>query len=124
MRALILAAMPLCTVITTSAAAQSSGTVRRADAERLPGRVVDVSAGAFFLRSPDSIPAGLTTFRLSQVGGILTNPEKVMRENVGLATPVNDRTRAFHMLWILRLVLGRPVDERYQANIRNVRRLW
>jgi len=124
MRALILAAMPLCTVITTSAAAQSSGTVRRADAERLPGRVVDVSAGEFFLRSPDSIPAGLTTFRLSQVGDILTNPEKVMRENLGLATPDNDPTRAFHMLWIVRLEPGRTVDEWYQANARNERTPW
>jgi hypothetical protein len=36
--------------------------------DAVPGNVVDVTAGDFFFTSPQSIPAGLTTFRLSQVG--------------------------------------------------------
>ena len=124
MRALILAAMPLCTLIATVAAAQSTGTARRADTERLPGRVVDVSAGEFYLRSPDSIPAGLTTFRLSQVGDLLTNPEKVTKENLAPATPDNDPTRAFHMLWIVHLEPGRTADEWYKAKVKNERTPW
>ncbi len=32
--------------------------------DSLPGRVVDVKAGEFYFRAPDTVPAGLTTFRL------------------------------------------------------------
>jgi len=35
----------------------------------LPGRVVDVVAGDYFFQAPDTIPAGLTTFRLRTVAG-------------------------------------------------------
>jgi len=35
----------------------------------LPGNVVDVVAGDFYLRAPDTIPAGLTTLRLHVVQG-------------------------------------------------------
>jgi plastocyanin len=35
----------------------------------LPGNVVDVTAGDYFLRAPDTIPAGLTTFRLRVLQG-------------------------------------------------------
>jgi hypothetical protein len=37
-------------------------------ADSLPGRVVDVKAGEFFFQAPDTIRAGLTTFRLLQIG--------------------------------------------------------
>jgi hypothetical protein len=36
---------------------------------RLPGHVVDLVAGDFFFRGPDSIPPGLTTFRLRALQG-------------------------------------------------------
>ena len=36
--------------------------------ERLPGNVVDVAAHDFYFTAPDSIPPGLTTFRLDQAG--------------------------------------------------------
>ncbi|MBA3579599.1 MAG: hypothetical protein H0W42_06370 [Gemmatimonadaceae bacterium] len=92
--------------------------------ERLPGRVVDVSAGEFFLRAPDTIPAGLTTFRLHQVGEILTNPAKVRAENLAPATPDHDPTRAFHMLWVVRLDARRTVDEWYRAHVRGEPTPW
>ena len=36
--------------------------------DAVPGNVVDITAGDYFFTSPESIPAGLTTFRLRQVG--------------------------------------------------------
>jgi hypothetical protein len=39
-----------------------------AGAQRLPGRVVDIVAGDYFFRAPDTIPAGLTTLRLRTAG--------------------------------------------------------
>jgi hypothetical protein len=36
---------------------------------RLPGLVVDLVAGDFFFRGPDTIPPGLTTFRLRAIQG-------------------------------------------------------
>ena len=52
----------------------------------LPGRVVDLVAGDFYFRSPDTIPAGLTTFRLRVAQG-------------------------GHAAWILRIPPGRDVRE-------------
>ena len=124
MRALFLAAMLLSVLLAAAAPAQSVNTSKNVDTERLAGRVIDVSVGEFFVRSPDSIPAGLITFRLSQVGDILTNPEKVMKENLALATPHNDPTRAFHMLWIVRLDPGRTAGEWYNAKVKNEPTPW
>jgi hypothetical protein len=92
--------------------------------DSLPGRVVDVEAGEYFLRAPDSIPAGLVTFRLRQVGDWLTNPTRVDAENLAPATPDNDPTRAFHMLWIARLEPGRTVREWYDAHVKGEPTPW
>lgn len=124
MRAIFLTATSVFALLATVAPAQSVNTSRNTDTERLPGRVVDVSAGEFYLRSPDTIPAGLTTFRLSQVGDILTDPEKVTKENLAPATPDNDPTRAFHMLWIVRLEPGRTVNEWYNASAKGEPTPW
>ncbi|MDQ3519960.1 MAG: hypothetical protein M3466_16360, partial [Gemmatimonadota bacterium] len=52
-----------------SGARYSSGQSARATASSpLPVRVVDVRAGEFYFQAPDTIPAGLTTFRLLQTG--------------------------------------------------------
>jgi hypothetical protein len=123
MRGSFLAALPLHALLTAIASAQSRPPANPA-AERLPGHVVDVSAGEFFLRSPDSIPAGLTTFRLRQIGDLLSNPEKVRAENLLPATPRHDPTRTFHMLWVVRLEPGRTVDEWYQAKVRGEPTPW
>ena len=123
MRVLLLGAVPVCVLLTTIASAQSV-VAKSADMERLPGRVVDVSVGEFYVRAPDSIPAGLTTFRLHQVGDLLTNREKVRVENLALATPDNDPTRAFHMLWIVRLENGKTVSEWFDAQTKGEPTPW
>lgn len=123
MRVLLLGAMPVYVLLTTVVSAQSVAP-KSADMERLPGRVVDVSVGEFYIRAPDSIPAGLTTFRLHQLGDRLTNPEKVRAENLAPATPANDPTRSFHMLWITRLEKGRTVSEWFDAQTKGEPTPW
>ena len=51
----------------------------------LPGRVVDVVGGDFYLRAPDSIPAGLVTLRFRATGG--------------------------HALWVVRLPPGKSAGD-------------
>src|SRR5688500_9320730 len=104
--------------------ASASAQPARRPVDALPGRVVDVAAGEYFLRAPDSIPAGLVTFRLSQVGDRLTNPAKVEAENLAPATPDNDPTRAFHMLWVARLEPGRTLSEWYAAHVKGEPTPW
>ena len=41
----------------------------QSNAPPLPGNVVDITAGDYFLRAPDTLPAGLTTFRLRVLQG-------------------------------------------------------
>jgi hypothetical protein len=67
--------------------------------DRLPGNVVDISSGDHFFTARESIPAGLTTFRLRQVGEVAhelsivripadkTFDEFVARQAAGQATP-------------------------------------
>ncbi len=110
----------LCALLTTVASAQG-GVVA---IERLPGRVVDVDAGEFFLRAPDTITAGLVTFRLRQIGDLLTDHAKVEAENLAPATPDNDPTRAFHMLWVVRLEPGHTMSEWYTAHVRGDPAPW
>src|SRR5262245_51368081 len=55
--------------------------------DRLPGTVVDIDSGDHFFTAPESIPAGLTTFRLRQVGEVA------------------------HELSIVRIPAGRTFDE-------------
>ena len=86
-----------------------------AAAEALPGRVVEVAAGEFFFQAPDSIPAGLTTFRLRQIGLV---HQRVLaggaaRDSLG-AHPA-DQTRGLHMLWLVRLDSGKTAADLYRA---------
>ena len=106
------------------AARPSMSQAGSADGLQLPGRVVDVSAGEFFFRSPDSIPAGLTTFRLRQVGAVLANLEKVEADNLKPATASHDPTANFHMLWVVRLNAGRTAKEWYAANLKDEPTPW
>jgi hypothetical protein len=48
-------------VLTLLAVAGGSGTPAQ---EKLPGNVIEIVAGDYFLEGPDTIPAGLTTFVL------------------------------------------------------------
>ncbi len=80
----------------------------------LPGRVVDVKAGEFFFLAPDTIPAGLTTFRLLQTGMMATR----LKEGVtgrALVADQGDNTRGFHMLWVVRLDSGKTVADLHRA---------
>lgn len=109
----------VCVLISASGSAQSSRPV-----ERLPGLVVDVAAGEHFFRGPDTISAGLVTFRLSQIGDRLTDPTRVEAENLAPATRENDPTRAFHMLWVTRLEPGHTVSEWYDAHVKGEPTPW
>jgi hypothetical protein len=68
--------------------------------DKLPGRVVDVRADDFQFTAPSTIPAGLTTFRLTQGGD------------------------AGHQLWISRLAEGRTFEEFAAANIEGTPTPW
>ena len=68
---------------------------------KLPGRVVDVQAGEFFFRAPDTIPAGVTTLRLGQIG-MMAHRLKAGLSGRALVTDSGDATRGSHMLWIVR----------------------
>ncbi len=79
--------MPVRPLLVASLAAALALTAgARTQAAPLPGRVVDLVAGDFHFRSPDTIPAGLTTFRLRSVQG-------------------------GHAAWILRIPPGRSIRE-------------
>ena len=96
--------------------AQQGKTPRSApDSAALPGRVVEVEAGEFFFKAPDSIPAGLTTFRLRQVGLVhhRLTADKAARDS--LASDRGDQTRGFHMLWLVRLDSGKTPMDLYRA---------
>jgi len=56
------------TVLTAIAFAVVAGTSSSAQSPTLPGTIVDIKATEFAFLAPDSIPAGLTTFRLLQTG--------------------------------------------------------
>ena len=68
--------------------------------DTLPGRVVDVRADDFQFTAPPIIPAGLTTFRLTQGGA------------------------AGHQLWISRLPDGRSFEEFAAANVEGKPTPW
>lgn len=85
------------------------------DSLPLPGKVVDVAAGEFYFQAPDTISAGLTTFRLRQMGLIR---RRVLAGGVAQdsgAAEHGDGTRGFHMLWVVRLDTGRTAADLYRA---------
>lgn len=94
------------------------------DEAKLPGNVVSVEAGEFFIKAPDTISSGLTTFVLRQIGDILTKREKALAENLAPASPQNDPTRAFHMLWVVRLDSGHTVAEWYESEMKGEKIPW
>ena len=68
--------------------------------DQLPGRIVDVRADDFHFTAPPTIPAGLTTFRLTQGGD------------------------AGHQLWISRLPDARTFEEFAAANLEGKPTAW
>jgi hypothetical protein len=91
-----------------------------AAAESLPGRVVDVKAGEFFFQAPDTIRAGLTTFRLLQIG-MMAERSRAGLKGRALVADQGDDTRGFHMLWVVRLDSGKTVADLYDAARRGER---
>ena len=87
-----------------------SGEQRLAAQSPLPGNVVDVKATEFFFEAPDSIPSGLTTFRLTQAG---MAAERALAGKKGreLVADQGDNTRGLHMLWVVRLDEGKTVAD-------------
>ena len=90
------------------------GAVGRQGTDSLHGRVVDVKAGEFFFQAPDSIPAGLTTFRLEQIGLVV---ERLRAGATGreLVADKGDNTRGAHMLWVVRLDDGKSISDLHRA---------
>lgn len=82
--------------------------------ELLPGRIVDVKAGEFFFRAEDSIPEGLTSFRLEQVGLVVARMHAGAKGRA-LVADKGDDTRGAHMLWVVRLDSGRTMKDLYEA---------
>jgi len=92
-----------------------TGSLPRGAPEPLPGRVVEVAAGEFFFQAPDSIPAGLTTFRLRQIGLV---HQRVIAGGAALdslAVHPDDQTRGLHMLWLVRLDSGKTAADLYRS---------
>lgn len=85
------------------------------DSAALPGQVVDVAAGEFFFQAPDSIPAGLTTFRLRQIGLVHQRMIAGGAARDSMAADPADQTRGFHMLWLVRLDSGKTAADFYRA---------
>lgn len=110
-RTLILASAILLTDV-SDASSQSTRTSSKTRA--LPGRVVDVKAAEFFFRAPDTVPAGLTTFRLLQAGLIVDRLRAGVRGRA-LVSDKGDDTRGVHMLWVVRLDSGKTVADLYRA---------
>lgn len=94
------------------AAAQSAQATPAA--RSLPGHVVDVRAGEFFFQAPDTIPAGLTTFRLLQTGLVVDRLRAGARGRE-LVADKGDNTRGAHMLWVVRLDSGKTLSDLYRA---------
>jgi hypothetical protein len=82
--------------------------------ESLAGRVVDVKAGEFYFLAPDTIPEGLTTFRLQQVG-LVVDRLRAGATGRHLVADKGDDTRGAHMLWVVRLDSGRTMSDLYRA---------
>ena len=113
-------ALVMLLIVTSAVQAQRQG----APSDALPGRVVDVDAGEFFLRAPDSIPAGLTTFRLHQVGLVRRRVSAGGAARDSMTLDRGDQTRGFHMLWVVRLDEGKTVAEFYRAAQAGERQPW
>lgn len=98
-------------LLLVGAAGRSAG---QAVAVSLPGTVVDVQAAEFFFVAPDTIAAGLTTFRLLQTGMMASRLKQGLTGRA-LVADKGDNTRGFHMLWVVRLDSGKTVGDLRRA---------
>jgi hypothetical protein len=104
-------------------APQSPGRATTTSPDTLPGRVVDVKAGEFYFEAPVSIPAGLTTFRLHQVG-IAAERLRAGGRGRSLVLHEGDPTHGMHMLRIFRLKDGKTYIDLMDAFRARAPRPW
>ena len=71
----------------------------------LPGHVIDIKVGEYFITAPDSAPAGLVTLRLTQTGDV------VKPWPADTAKLKADLTYHFHMVWLIRLDSARTISD-------------
>ncbi|MBA2686848.1 MAG: hypothetical protein H0U64_01985 [Gemmatimonadaceae bacterium] len=104
---------PLALLLTISHTSIGQST-RARDANRLPGHLVEVTAAEFFLRAPDTIPSGLTTFQLIQAGLVADRVRDGVTGQAAVADK-GDNTRGMHMLWVVRLDSGKSIADLHRA---------
>lgn len=75
----------------------------------LPGHLIDIKVGEYFIIAPDSAPAGLVTLRLTQTG------DAVKRWPADIARLRADPTYHFHMVWLVRLDSSRTFSDLFEA---------
>lgn len=75
----------------------------------LPGRVIDIKVGEYYILAPDSISAGLVTLRLSQTGDVV-KPFPADMEKLKA-----DLTYHFHMVWLVRLDSAKTAGDLLKA---------
>lgn len=80
----------------------------------LPGQVIDVRATEFSFDAPETIPAGLTTFRLEQTGLVVERIRAGM-QGQALVSDQGDNSRGLHMLWVVRLDDGKMITDLLDA---------
>jgi hypothetical protein len=112
---IVRALVPLVLGAGTLHAQQASASRAAPDSAALPGRIVEVEAGEFFFKAPDSISAGLTTFRMRQIGLVHHRVLAGGAARDSLASDRGDQTRGFHMLWLVRLDSGKTATDFYRA---------
>jgi hypothetical protein len=105
-------------VVTVVLVAQSFPSGAGAQTAKLPGHVVDIQVGEFFVFAPDSIPAGLVTLKLTQIGDV-TKPWPA-----DIAKLRADPTYYFHMIWLVRLDSARTFADLFEAARDRVPARW
>ena len=75
----------------------------------LPGNVVDIKVGEYFILAPDSVSAGVVTLRVTRTGDVIKPwPADINRLRA-------DLTYHFHMVWLVRLDSGKTVADLLEA---------
>jgi len=101
-------------LLTTAVGSPEEPVSARFGIDSLPGRVVDIKAGEFYFKAPDTIPAGLTTFRLEQVGMVVDRLRAGVKGRATV-TDKGDATRGAHMLWVVKLEGGKTAADLHRA---------
>ena len=89
-----------------------------AQSPALPGHVVDIRVGEYFILAPDTIPAGLVTLRLTQTGDV------VKPWPADTAKLRADVTYHFHMIWLVRLDSAKTHTDLFVAERDNLPHAW